>query len=54
MIVIPQQWLTYADARISTSHDYDGEKSLETIELMSDFIGDSIKLYQTLSKKSWQ
>lgn len=48
-----ERWLHYADARISTSHDYSGEKAKACLKLMSDFIGDAIVLYQTMSGKTW-
>jgi nucleotidyltransferase substrate binding protein (TIGR01987 family) len=44
-----EQWLIYADARIQTSHDYDGEKAKIALALMADFIDDATALYQTLS-----
>lgn len=52
-----EQWLIYADARISTSHDYSGEKAQDAqdaLALMEDFIDDAIGLYQTMSKTSWE
>ncbi len=48
------QWLSYADARIATSHDYSGVKAKEALDLMGDFIDDAIGLYQTMSGESWQ
>lgn len=48
-----ERWLRYADARISTSHDYSGEKAKQCLLLMGDFIGDGIALYQTMSGKTW-
>ena len=48
-----EQWLQYADARVDTSHDYDGAKAQTCLELMSDFIDDAIGLYQTMSGKTW-
>ncbi len=48
-----QQWLQYAEARIDTSHDYDGEKAAACIALVSDFIDDAIGLYQTMSGETW-
>ena len=48
-----EQWLIYADARIQTAHDYDGEKAKYALVLMADFIADAIALYQTLSGESW-
>ena len=49
----PEQWLRYADARIDTSHDYDGEKAQASLHLMQDFIDDAIGLYQTMSGETW-
>ncbi len=47
------QWLRYAEARIGTSHDYDGEKARACLELVPDFIDDAIDLYQTMTRKTW-
>lgn len=47
------RWLVYADARISTSHDYDGEKAKKALALMADFIDDAVKLYERMSDQSW-
>ena len=43
------QWLIYADTRISTSHDYDGEKAKAALDKMEGFINDAIALYHTMS-----
>ena len=48
------QWFKYADARIDTSHDYDGEKAQACLELMPDFIDDAIGLYQTMTGATWE
>ena len=48
-----EQWIKYADARISTSHDYSGEKAENALELMNDFIGDAIDLYITITGGTW-
>lgn len=48
-----EQWLTYADARIQTSHDYNGDKAQAALALMADFIRDAIALYQTLTGQEW-
>ena len=48
------QWFKYANARIDTSHDYDGEKALACLELMPDFIDDAIGLYQTMTGIAWE
>jgi len=49
-----EQWLGYADARISTSHDYSGEKAEDCLKLMGDYIDDAIGLYQTMSGDTWE
>ena len=49
-----EEWLRYADARVNTAHDYSGEKAQACLELMGDFIGDAIDLYQTMSGEAWQ
>lgn len=46
-------WLTYADARTATAHDYSGAKAAETLRIVDAFIQDAIKLYQTISGKTW-
>ena len=48
-----EQWLRYVDARVDTTHDYDGEKAQASLELMTDFIDDAIGLYQTMSSETW-
>lgn len=48
------QWLRYADARTSTSHDYDGVKAAACLALVPDFLEDAIELYQTVSGDTWQ
>ncbi len=42
-------WLRYADARLDTTHDYDGEKAKAGLAIMPDFIDDAIGLYQAMS-----
>ena len=49
-----KQWFGYADARIDTSHDYDGGKAEAWIAIMPDFIDDAIGLYQTMSESTWE
>ena len=48
------QWLHYAEARIDTSHDYDGEKAKACLVLVPGFIDDAIGLYQTMSETTWE
>ena len=49
-----EQWLKYADARVSTAHDYSGEKAAEVLMIVGDFIGDAIGLYQTMTGTTWE
>jgi hypothetical protein len=49
-----EQWLMYADARIQTSHDDNGDKAGIALALMADFITDAIALYQTLTAETWE
>ena len=49
-----ESWIRYADARISTAHDYSGEKAEDCLELMEDFVDDAIGLYQTLTGETWE
>lgn len=46
-------WLSYADARTATAHDYSGEKAAETLLIVEPFIRDAIALYQTITGKIW-
>ena len=47
-------WLRYADARVDTTHDYDGEKAKACLAIMPDFIDDAIGLYQAMSGETWE
>lgn len=49
-----EQWLLYADARVDTSHDYDGEKAEACLAIIPDFIDDAIGLFQTMSEAVWE
>ena len=49
-----EQWLTYVEARIKTSHDYSGDKAAEVLLIIEDFIDDAIGLYQTMTGTSWE
>ena len=49
-----EKWLSYADDRNATSHDYDGEKAKGCLEVMADFVEDAIGLYQTLTGETWE
>ena len=47
------QWLVYAQKRIDTTHDYDGEKAKSCLDLVPHFLSDAIALYQTMSGEAW-
>ena len=49
-----EQWLSYADRRVGTTHDYSGEKAQACLDIMDDFIDDAIGLYQTMSGEKWE
>ncbi len=49
-----EQGLRHAEARIDTSHDYDGEKAKACLVLVPNFIDDAIGLYQTMSGRPWE
>jgi nucleotidyltransferase substrate binding protein (TIGR01987 family) len=49
-----EQWLNYADIRVSTAHDYNQEKANECLIIMQDFINDATELYQTLTGTPWE
>ncbi len=46
-------WLSYADARTATAHDYSGEKAAETLLIVEAFIRDATDLYQTITGKNF-
>ena len=49
-----EQWFLYADKRNDTAHDYDCEKAKASLDVIADFIGDAIGLYQTMSGETWE
>jgi len=49
-----EQWLKYADARVSTAHDYSGERAGECLAIMPGFIADAIALYRTMTGLTWE
>lgn len=49
-----EPWLNYAKTRVSTAHDYSGEKAKDALEIMGDFIDDAIGFYQTMSGEPWE
>jgi nucleotidyltransferase substrate binding protein (TIGR01987 family) len=46
-------WLSYANARIDTAHDYSGEKACSTLASMARFVDDAVALYCALSDQKW-
>jgi nucleotidyltransferase substrate binding protein (TIGR01987 family) len=49
-----ERWLQYADARVSTAHDYSGEKAADCLAIMGVFITDAVALFQTISGQPWR
>ncbi len=49
-----ERWLQYADARVSTAHDYSGEKAANCLGIMGAFIHDAVALFQTISGLPWR
>ncbi|GHU06029.1 hypothetical protein FACS1894158_11070 [Betaproteobacteria bacterium] len=47
------EWLSYADARIDTAHDYSGEKACSALALMERFVKDAVALYCVMNGKEW-
>lgn len=48
------RWFRYADARVGTSHDYDGRKAQACLALVPHFIDDAVGLYQKMSGAPWK
>ena len=48
------QWNSYVNARIDTSHDYSSEKAQRALGIVGDFIDDAIGLYQTMTGETWE
>ena len=46
-------WLTYAQARIDTAHDYSAEKAEACLAIIGGFIQDAINLHQALTGLKW-
>ena len=46
-----ETWIIYANLRIGTSHDYNGEKAQEALRSMEDFVRDATLLYQTMTRE---
>lgn len=48
-----EPWLSYANARVDTAHDYSGEKARAALALMAAFIRDGLALHEKLSGQPW-
>jgi nucleotidyltransferase substrate binding protein (TIGR01987 family) len=48
-----EPWVSYANARVDTSHDYSGDKAQSSLALMRDFIKDAAALYCRMSGEAW-
>ena len=46
------QWMLYAERRVDTSDDYDGEKDNACLEVVAGFIDAAADLYETMSGKT--
>lgn len=46
-----ENWISYINARQSTSHDYSDQKAEMVLEITDDFYKDVTALYESLSKK---
>ena len=44
-----EAWLTYANARINTAHDYSGEKAQATLTLLPEFLIDAQQVYRSMT-----
>ena len=49
-----EQWLRYGKVRVATVHNYSGKKVSDALDIMNCFVDDAIRLYQTLSGKTWE
>lgn len=49
-----EQWLRYGKVRVATAQDYSGKKVSAALDIMNRFVDDAIRLYQTLSGKTWE
>lgn len=46
-----ERWLGYADARVSTAHDYSGKKAKLVLKVIATFLKDAEHLYQAMTGK---
>ena len=47
-------WMRYVEARVDTTHDYDGEKAKRCLEIVPDFLHDAVLLHQTMTGEPWK
>ena len=45
-----RKWLSYANLRIDTSHDYSGSKAANALAHIGDFVADAQMLYRNLTR----
>lgn len=50
----PEQWFLYVAMRNLTSHEHIIKEMRRVLGTIPDFIEDAIKLYETMSGKSWK
>ncbi len=48
-----EQWFEFAQARVETSHDYDGVKAQACLSLVGDFIEGAKGLYGSMTGETW-
>ena len=54
LLVSPvERWLTYAEHRVGTSHDYSLLKADDCLAATGDFIADAAALYETMTGARW-
>lgn len=47
------RWLLYAEARINTAHDYDGDKAATTLALVPGFLTDARAVHDRMTGSPW-
>lgn len=48
-----RDWLDYAEARVTTSHDYSGEKATVTLQIAPQFLAAAIRLFGVMTGERW-
>ena len=49
-----ERWLTYAEHRVGTSHDYSLSKADDCLAATGDFIADATALYEAMTGETWE